>query len=86
MTPRQAKKLTPPPWGETTRHETAVLPDGRFLIAGERVRVDGRRGVWTFVRRCVTAAGSEWLDVVGPDGPAVPVSPDKVHPTKKATR
>jgi hypothetical protein len=73
---RQAVKLTPPPWGDTTRLDFAVLPNGRFITAGDQVRVAGRRGEWTFRQHCTTAK-SEWLDVAQ-DGQVRPVAVDAV--------
>jgi hypothetical protein len=89
VTARQQAKPTPPPWSVPEHHDTVVLPDGRFLIAGEHVRVRGRHGVWEFLRRVVSDKG-EWLDVAeasgGKNRRVVPVAVDKVTPVVSRRR
>lgn len=67
MTARRPAAPTPPPWQVPEHYDTAVLPSGRAIFAGEHLKVHGRHGEWEFVRRSVSAK-EEWLDVTGPVG------------------
>ncbi len=74
-------RLTSPSWDLPVYHEHYTLPSGQTLFQGEKVRVAGRQGLFTFVQH--RDHPKEQSVVVKPaDGVSFAVAVDKVQPAK----
>lgn len=72
-------RITRPPWQTVAHADQGLLPNGSVLWAGEKVRVDGRRGTWQVVSCCYQPATDSHVFWVRNDDGSIPAEADKIR-------